>query len=258
MSKNKWGDQSAFGFGGGSESSSKKFAPSCHESHGELKLGTGVLRGGSCYSPKKGYDVYLSLQTDLYGNESYPWEAPVELHYRIDDQGVPKTPARFKKLVTYLCTQLQDGKRVHVGCIGGHGRTGLVIAAIYAEMSGDKDAIQWVRKNHCKKAVESSAQIKFLMEHFGCSTAEPRHRHAPLKFSSREDTGFGAGEPWIDDARPTPPYRAPKEKTVRNTLSLEEYLKQKKLVQPALATTPAAPPTNTCIPDLTSKKSIWS
>ena len=36
----------------------------------------------------------------------------------------PSNVARFKKLVTWVCTQLQDGKTVHIGCIGGDGRTG--------------------------------------------------------------------------------------------------------------------------------------
>jgi hypothetical protein len=60
-----------------------------------------------------------------------------------------------------------DGKTVHVGCVGGHGRTGIVISAIVAELTGKKDAIQWVRKHYCKKAVESKAQVQFLMKHYG-------------------------------------------------------------------------------------------
>ena len=80
----------------------------------------------------------------------------------------PANVTRFKKLVTWLCNQLQDGKTVHVGCIGGHGRTGTVISAIVAELLEEKDAIQWVRKHYCKKAVESKAQVAVPDEALRC------------------------------------------------------------------------------------------
>jgi hypothetical protein len=76
-------------------------------------------------------------------------------------------------MITWLCTQLHAGLKVHVGCIGGHGRTGTVFTAIIAEMTGEKDAIQYVRKYYCKRAVESREQIQFLMKHYGVNDASP-------------------------------------------------------------------------------------
>jgi protein-tyrosine phosphatase len=102
-----------------------------------------------------------------------------EIHYPIEDQHAPKNVDRFQKMITYLCNQLQAGKTVHVGCIGGHGRTGVVIAAIVAEMKDyvmgqdNHDVIQWVRKHYCEKAVESWEQVKFLQKYYGVSKAEP-------------------------------------------------------------------------------------
>jgi hypothetical protein len=143
----------------------------CYESHPALKLGKGTLVGGSASYPAiKKADVYVSLQSgSTSGKSSDPWEpnGVVEIHYSIQDMNAPVNTSRFKKMVTWLCTQLQDGKTVHVGCVGGHGRTGIVISAIVAELTGKKDAIQWVRKHYCKKAVESKAQVQFLMKHYG-------------------------------------------------------------------------------------------
>ena len=129
----------------------------CYVSHPVLKLGKGRLYGGAALHPAKA-DIYVVLQRgDMGGRTSDPWDTAkvVEIQYAIRDMYAPEDVSRFKKLITWLCTQLQGGKTVHVGCIGGHGRTGTVFAAIVAEMTGEKDAIQWVRAHYCKKAVES-------------------------------------------------------------------------------------------------------
>jgi len=147
----------------------------CYESHPVLKIGKGRLYGGSARNPVKEMDVYVVLQNgDQGGRQSDPWDkqAVTEIYYGINDMHAPSNVARFKKLVTWICTQLQAGKKVHVGCIGGHGRTGTVLSAIIAEALKEKDAIQWVRKHYCKKAVESKDQVAFLMKHYGVTQAK--------------------------------------------------------------------------------------
>lgn len=167
MSDKLWGKD-----GGGFDSafSGTSLTIRCYESHPILKVGKGQLCGGNCYTPSvKDADVYVVLNKgDMGGRQSDPWEAQkvVEIQYAISDMHAPTNVPRFKKLVTWLCTQLQDGKKVHVGCMGGHGRTGTVLAAIVAEM-GKKDAINYVRKHYCKKAVESKEQVDFLAKHYG-------------------------------------------------------------------------------------------
>lgn len=160
-----------------------KSTPLCYESHPKLKLGKGTLIGGSASRPKsKTADVYVSLQSgSTSGCSSDPWDEKQvwEIHYSIEDQHAPKNVERFQKMITYLCNQLQEGKTVHVGCIGGHGRTGLVISAIVAELEGKKNAIEWVRKHYCKKAVESWEQVKFLEKYYGVTKAEPSKSTAP-------------------------------------------------------------------------------
>lgn len=185
--------------GGTSEDafSGTALAVRCYESHPMLKVGKGKLYGGSARFPvKKDADVYVVLQSgDMNGRQSDPWEKQrvIEVQYAIRDMDVPVDVTRFKKLVTWVCNQLHEGKTVHVGCIGGHGRTGTVLSAIVAEALEKEDAIQYVRAHYCKKAVESKDQVRFLMKHYGVSKAEPTKE-------SRRNTG-PAPSKW--DSQPT-------------------------------------------------------
>ena len=177
------------------KSNKKPSAPKCHTTHKPMKFGKGELLGASCSSPRKGYDIYLGLCYSMsYRFQTAPWEttkksAVIETEFVINDGSPPKSPAKFKKMIEWLCTQLHDGKKVHVGCIGGHGRTGLVVAAVRKVMDGDKDAITWTRKNHCKRAVETQSQVNFLHKHFGIKK-KVKGSHIDL-FSGYEGTVTG-------------------------------------------------------------------
>jgi len=149
----------------------------CYTYHKPLKFDDGVLLGASCSSPRSGYDIYIGLDWGMEFNHSnYPWQAEkegiVEFLFKIPDRGVPRSPKLFKELVNWICIQLHGGKKIHIGCIGGHGRTGLVIAAVKAVWDDELDAINWVRDNYCKKAVESRKQVKFLGKYFGIKAAK--------------------------------------------------------------------------------------
>lgn len=178
----------------------------CYESHPVVTLGKGLLYGGSARAPKVlDADVYVVLQAgDLIGRQSDPWEKTIrhEVYYHIQDMDAPTNVARFKKLVTWVCTQLQDGKRVHVGCIGGHGRTGTVLSAIVAELLGEKDAIQYVRTHYCKKAVESKVQVAFLMKHYGVASAEPTKVWAPPEKGQQKAWSWGKDSAWAKAQNP--------------------------------------------------------
>lgn len=142
----------------------------CYKTHPVLKVGKFEIYGSSASNPNvTDADVYVSLQDgSTCGLLKDPWESggPIEVRYPIVDTRAPKNVERFKKMIDWLCNQLQEGKKVHVGCIGGHGRTGLVLSAIAAEL-GEKDAIRYVRENYCKKAVETQEQVEFLVKNFG-------------------------------------------------------------------------------------------
>lgn len=166
--------------------STKSYKP-CYEKHPVLKLGKGTFIGGSCSCPMTDdADVYIGLDYSMHTHGSWPWQPQpkkkaIDVSYPITDYQAPKDAGSFKDMVNWVCNQLQKGKTIHAGCIGGHGRTGTLLSAVVAEMERRKtmdlgnhagNAIGWVRKFYCKKAVESEAQIKFLHKHFGCKIVE--------------------------------------------------------------------------------------
>jgi hypothetical protein len=155
---------------------SKEPTPRCYETHPPLKLGKGTLYGGNSSHPVKKAQIYVSLQQgSTCSRASDPWEpqAVVEIHYPMRDMHAPEDVPRFLKMIEWLCEQLDAGKRVHVGCFGGHGRTGVILAAIVAQMLEEKDAIQYVREHYCVKAVESAEQVAFLRKYYKVAKAAP-------------------------------------------------------------------------------------
>lgn len=188
-----FGSQSGFGFTDTMKSASQYTHKSCHESHPPLQLGdTGlVIYGGSGNYPKvKDADVYIGFD---YGMERprdvWPWEKPadkpnaVHVYYPITDMSVPKSVGDFKKLINWTIEQLKAGKKVHAGCIGGHGRTGTFFSALVKTMLDIEDSTTYVREGYCEKAVESSEQVQWLHKHFGVKVAK----------GYKEGKGFGGG-----------------------------------------------------------------
>lgn len=142
----------------------------CFESHQALKVGDFEVFGGSCIDPiVKDADIYIGFDSGMrLTNASYPWNASkVEVLFYIADGTAPTQADEFKKMVVWAAEQITLGKKVHAGCIGGHGRTGTFLAALVAYMTGNEDAITYVRENYCKKAVESTSQVDFLHKHYG-------------------------------------------------------------------------------------------
>lgn len=160
------------GYGG---KSSYKYTPRCYESHPAMPLpGTElVVYGGSCSNPKvKDADVYIGFDGSMkFSKASWPWTKGDEVFFKITDMSVPDDAEAFKKLVAWAKGQVEAGLKVHAGCIGGHGRTGMFLAALVS-MYGETDAITYVRKHYCQKAVESAEQVKFLGKHFGIKPAK--------------------------------------------------------------------------------------
>lgn len=156
---------------------SKGYAiPKCYESHPPLKIGDYLIYGGSCSTPvEKDADIYIGFDYSMrFTPASYPWNGGTqEVLFRIHDMQAPDDPKEFRKLVEWTAEQLKAGKKIHAGCIGGHGRTGTFLAALVKHMTGNKDAIKYVRDNYCHKAVETETQIGFLEEEWGIKYQEP-------------------------------------------------------------------------------------
>lgn len=171
--------------------------PRCYESHPPLSIGDHKIYGGNCSTPVVlNADVYVALQSSYKEDaKGYPWHQTTSFTFSIPDMGVPASVDEFKKLIDWLSVQLTAKKLVHVGCIGGHGRTGMVLAALVATMTNEKDAIAYVRENYCKKAVESTTQVDFLMKHFGVLRQPPVKGHSGSTWDHHSVHGATAPRP---------------------------------------------------------------
>lgn len=175
----------------------------CHEDHKEIEIGGGVLLGASCNSPRPGFDIYVGFDWGMHlPAPPCPWnpgdegEDPHAIHakFQITDGSVPKDVDETKRMVAWLVEQLAEGKRVHIGCIGGHGRTGLIMALIVNAVLGEKDATTWVRKHHCQKAVETQTQVDWLKKHFGIKPVAPsKQGWGTESFKNKYGKGGGNG-----------------------------------------------------------------
>jgi hypothetical protein len=79
------------------------------------------------------------------------------------DFGVPSEPEQAAKQIIDAFGRARQGQRVEIGCIGGVGRTGTVLACM-AVLSGvlPEDAVEWVRDQYHPCAVETDQQASWV------------------------------------------------------------------------------------------------
>ena len=68
--------------------------------------------------------------------------------------------------VDFAIRHIMSGKKVDIGCQGGHGRTGTFYALLLRRLEGlnGDTAIQEVRRRLCKEAIESKSQIELIQK----------------------------------------------------------------------------------------------
>lgn len=145
----------------------------CYHTHPPLPVGNGkVIYGGNGEHPVlEDADVYVALDYPPNDTKFYPWHGKsILIHFKMTDGQPPKDTTEFKNLIGWLSDQLDAGKKVHVGCIGGHGRTGTVFTALVAHRKASDDPIAYVRDHYCKRVVETMAQVNYLVEEWGCKS----------------------------------------------------------------------------------------
>lgn len=142
----------------------------CFESHPALKINKWEVFGGSCITPIiMDADIYIGFDSGFKpSRKSYPWNEGSEIYFPVMDFSVPKDPEEYKKLVEWTAKEIRKGKKIHAGCIGGHGRTGMFLSALVAHMTEEANPIKYVRDNYCDRVVEGVEQVDFLVKHFGC------------------------------------------------------------------------------------------
>ena len=79
------------------------------------------------------------------------------------DWSVPEDPGLLRAILQWLLAEIQGGKKVEVGCIGGHGRTGTALACLLV-LQGlpAKKAIRRVRDDYCELAIETKSQLELI------------------------------------------------------------------------------------------------
>ncbi len=157
--------------------------------------------GGSCIVPiVKDADIYVGLDTGMQEHENrFPWVTGESFLFDIPNMGVPKDNDAFDDMIFWLGTQaVKEAAKVHVGCIGGHGRTGMVLAAMVRTVGGIEDATAYVREHYCEKAVETDTQIGYLYNQFDIAPVAPRYSTKDLKAMSRPKSLSTIGDSVID------------------------------------------------------------
>jgi len=79
------------------------------------------------------------------------------------DFGLPRDPATAAATIRDAYARARSGERVEVGCAGGLGRTGTVLAcmAVLAGVPPD-DAVAWVRRNYDIRSIETPEQEEWV------------------------------------------------------------------------------------------------
>lgn len=173
----------------------------CYESHPPLDVGGRLIYGGSCITPVvNDATIYVGFDQSMRQSTlAYPWEFGNSFLFRIQDGGVPPSVDQTHKLIEWLWNSMMAGNKTHIGCIGGHGRTGLILAALVTHATGEKDSIAYVRENYCKKAVETQEQVDWLHKHFGITKAPAsKPNHGNNKAYGYSSYATQATLPWED------------------------------------------------------------
>lgn len=99
---------------------------------------------------------------------SVPWQTALKNKQVIlewPDFGVPKDSNPMVDVVRWMLDEMTKGVRFETGCMGGHGRTGTMLALLLvAQGITPGQAIKRVREDHCKNAVENRKQADYVAE----------------------------------------------------------------------------------------------
>jgi hypothetical protein len=103
------------------------------------------------------FDAFVALDNvSVVGHNEIVLALPLA-----DFGGVPE--GWLDLLMEYIIPNMRSGYRVCVFCVGGHGRTGTVLASLIAILeskSDTPDPIQAIRERYCYRAVETLEQAE--------------------------------------------------------------------------------------------------
>jgi len=84
------------------------------------------------------------------------------IQFSIPDRKVPEDVREFCALVIHLTREIRDGKKIYVHCKGGHGRAGLLVAAIlcYLHKITPRESFIKTSEYHATRPVHSTKSRK--------------------------------------------------------------------------------------------------
>jgi protein-tyrosine phosphatase len=115
---------------------------------GTVVLARGL--GGPVPDPPPEFGLYLDPAWDTqWPSDPVDWP----------DYGVPADPEAAARSIRDAFTRARSGERVEIGCAGGFGRTGTVLACM-ATLAGVPldESVEWVRDAYHPRAVETPNQ----------------------------------------------------------------------------------------------------
>jgi len=123
-------------------------------------VGGAILTNGSALKKARELSVYPAIYVD--------WA----------DMAAPE-PQLLTRLVEICLAKMRAGKRVDIGCMQAHGRTGTLLACLVARVEhlGGYTAIDAVRERYCRYACETQAQEHAVVQ-YAYDVARKRRRDA--------------------------------------------------------------------------------
>ena len=105
--------------------------------------------------PQRTYGLYL----DAAWAPSWPAEI-----IEWQDLGAPADPERAAGQITDAYARAKAGEVVEIGCLGGLGRTGTVLACMAVLAGAEPEgAVPWVRRSYDARAVETAEQAEWVV-----------------------------------------------------------------------------------------------
>jgi len=106
-----------------------------------------------------GIDIVVNLtKNDEKKIRPYQTRTAKVIQFSIPDRKVPEDVREFCALVIHLTREIKNGKKIYIHCKGGHGRAGLLVAAIlcYLHKITPKESFIRTSEYHATRPVHST------------------------------------------------------------------------------------------------------
>jgi hypothetical protein len=144
------------------------------------------------------YDIVLNLtgyaihkRHEIPFQELSKWRDKKHVKYKeicLDwpDMGVVNLPKEF--WIDLIDLFKKKKSKVLMFCIGGHGRTGTAMAVLMVLGLGwkPKDAVDWIRKEYCDKAIETWKQLDYIYSMVGETAPPSKERKDSIVYNSSD------------------------------------------------------------------------